>query len=193
MDDIRIRRARESDRVPLARLLAYGFAQDFSALCKDLDRVARALESGLRLERFFVAACDSTLLGAAACTDRTGRAVAVLPADLKKQLGWPRGWLAAQIFRKEFAAPLTYPPDTGFIEFVTVAADARRHGIATRLLEGVCAQTPYTAYELDVIDRTPGAKACYERFGFVAYRKIEERHSRTKGFASRWLMRYQKP
>ena len=50
-----IRPAEPEDRDALARCIAEGFERDFSILCKDIGKTARALAGGIQTQRFFVA------------------------------------------------------------------------------------------------------------------------------------------
>ena len=75
--------------------------------------------------------------------------------------------LTAATVVPEFMAPVNYPASTGYIEFVAVAEKARWHGIATKLVEGVIAQTPHTEYMLEVTDVNTAARDCYRKIGFA--------------------------
>ena len=90
-------------------------------------------------------------------------------------------------------APLDYPVSTGYIEFVAVADKARRQGIATRLVEGVIAQTPHTKYMLEVTDVNTAARDCYRKIGFADVSRKKEKFGRIKGFRERIDMRYERP
>ena len=71
-----------------------------------------------------------------------------------------------------------------------MAERGRRQGIATKLVEGVIAQTPYTEYELEVADANMPARDCYRKIGFVDVQRKKEKFSRIKGFRERISMRY---
>jgi len=98
--------------------------------------------------------------------------------------------MAARILARQWMSQLDYPAATGYIEFVAVAERGRRRGIATELVEGVIAQTPYTDYELEVTDVNTAARDCYRKVGFVDLKRVNERFSRFKGFNARIYMRY---
>ena len=54
MEDIKmvyIRKAKETDRNNVALCIAEGFEKDFSILCKDKQKVADAIKTGLDMER----------------------------------------------------------------------------------------------------------------------------------------------
>ena len=52
--NITVRLAREDERSEIALCIAEGFERDFSFFRKDMNIVAKALESGIRSERFYV-------------------------------------------------------------------------------------------------------------------------------------------
>jgi len=114
----------------------------------------------------------------------------VKAADWRRQLGVARGTLAARILARQWMSQLAYPAATGYIEFVAVAERGRRQGIATKLVEGVIAQTPYTEFELEVTDVNIPARDCYRKVGFIEVRRKNEKFGRIKGFRERIYMRY---
>lgn len=96
------------------------------------------------------------------------------------------------MLKEEFEAPLNYPPTTGYIEFVAVGNAHQRKGIATTMLEESIAQSSYKDYVLDVTDINTAAIRCYSALGFEEFKRVEEKHSKQKGFSARIYMRYQK-
>ena len=156
--DVTVRRAAESDRADVACTIAYAYRREFSTISRDLDKVARALAHAVQIGRFFVADRGGDVVGTIACTDRTGRAMRISGAELRRHLGLVRGSVLARSVVPEFQAALDYPASTGYIEFVAVAERARRQGIATKLVEGVIAQAPYTEYMLEVTDVNTAAR-----------------------------------
>ena len=114
----------------------------------------------------------------------------VKAADWRRHLGVVRGALAARILAPQWMSRLDYPAATGYIEFVAVAERWRRQGIATGLVEGVIAQTPYTDFELEVTDVNTAARDCYRKVGFVDVGRKKEMFGRINGFRERIYMRY---
>ena len=86
--------------------------------------------------------------------------------------------------------PLDFPPETGYLEFVTVARRCRRQGIATALLQKILSSGLYQDYILDVVNTNTGAFRCYEKMGFRPFRQVPEKHSRQKGFDCKIYMKY---
>jgi 8-oxo-dGTP diphosphatase len=185
-----VRRAVEADRVDIAAVVVEAYRHEFSALSRNMDKIAAALTPAVEVDRFFVADRGGDVIGAIACTDRTGRAVRVRAADWRRHLGLVRGELAARILAPQWMSQLVYPDDTGYIEFVAVAERARRQGVATNLVEGVVAQTRYTDFELEVTDVNVAARECYRKIGFVDVRRKKEKFGRIKGFRERIYMHY---
>jgi len=185
-----VRPAVEADRAGIASVIAEAYRREFSTLSRNMDDVTAALTPTVEVERFFVADRRGDVIGAIACTDHTGRAMRIRAADWGGHLGFVRGALAARILAPQWMSQLEYPGATGYIEFVAVAEGARRQGIATRLVEGVIAQTRYTDFELEVTDVNMPARECYRKIGFVDVRRKKEKFGRIKGFRERIYMRY---
>jgi 8-oxo-dGTP diphosphatase len=190
LTEVTIRTATKTDRAAIAAVIANAYRREFSTISRDLDKVARALAHAVQVDRFFVAERAGDITGTIACTDRTGRAMRVSGAELRKHLGLVWGSILARSVVPEFMSPLDYPAGTGYIEFVAVAETARRQGIATKLVEGVIAQAPYAEYILEVTDVNTAARDCYRRIGFVDFKHKKEKFGRLKGFRERIYMRY---
>jgi len=185
-----VRPAVEADRPSIAAVIVDAYRHEFSTLSRNMDSVTAALTPAVELDRFFVADRGGDVIGAIACTDHTGRAMRVSPADWRRHLGLVRGALAARILALQWTSQLDYPADTGYIEFVGVAERGRRQGIATQLVEGVIAQTHYADFELEVTDVNAAARECYRKIGFVDVKRKKEKFRRIKGFRERIYMRY---
>jgi ribosomal protein S18 acetylase RimI-like enzyme len=185
-----VRPAVESDRAAIASVIVEAYRREFATLSRNMDDITAALTPTIEIDRFFAADRAGDIVGAIACTDHTGRAMRVIGADWRRHLGPVRGALAARILASAWMSALRYPATTGYIEFVAVAERGRRQGIATKLVEAVIAQTPYTDYELEVTDVNTPARECYRRIGFVDVKRVRERFGRFKGFNARIYMRY---
>lgn len=186
---MQIRPARPQDQAAIAQIIARAFAADFAAICRDPGRVAKALAPGVQSDRFFVAERGGQIVGVAAVASCQGRAMAIVPASYRRHLGFLRGVLAAIVLREEFAGALSYPPTTGYIEFVAVADSARRQGVATALLQYILRRGGYADYLLDVTDVNTGAQACYRQLGFTVCGQVAARHPRQMGFSHKIYMR----
>jgi 8-oxo-dGTP diphosphatase len=187
---VTVRAAVEADRAAIASVIVEAYRHEFATLSRNMDNVTAALKPAIEIDRFYVADRGGDILGAVACTDHTGRAMRVRTVDWRRHLGNVRGALAARILARQWMSQLDYPATTGYIEFVAVAERGRRQGIATNLVEGVIAQTPYTGYELEVTDVNSAARDCYRKIGFVDIKRVNERFGQFKGFNARIYMRY---
>ncbi len=189
---ITIRKAVFTDRKQIAYCIAEGFEKDFQALCKDVQVVTNAIESGIQVERFFVAVEDEThIVGALAISDCHGRCLLTDSKAYKKHFGFVKGTMAAMIMKEEFEKPLAYPDTVGYIECVCVLKSYQRKGISTQMLEYAMENSQYIDYELDVTDINQGAIKCYQKFGFSEYKREKVKHAKQKGFKEKIFMKYQ--
>lgn len=191
MTTLTIRPALPQHRQGLARCIAEGFERDFSALCKDTEKTARAIEGGIRTSRFWVAEEKDILAGTAALSDCRERAVRTDRAGYLKHFGPLRGRLALFVLKEEFETPLKIPEKTGYLEFAAVDRRFRRQGVATALLQKILSSGLYQDYLLDVVNTNTGAIRLYEKLGFQTVRQIPEKHGKQKGFDFRIIMRCQ--
>jgi 8-oxo-dGTP diphosphatase len=185
-----VRPAVESDRPGIASVIAQAYRHEFSRLSPNMDKITAALAPAVEVDRFFVADRAGDVIGAVACTDRTGRAIRVRAADWRRRLGLVRGEVAARILASQCTSQLDYPAATGYLEFLAVAEQARRQGIATKLVEGVIAQTRYVDFELEITDVNVSAHDCYRKIGFVEVERKKEKFGRFKGFRERIYLHY---
>jgi 8-oxo-dGTP diphosphatase len=187
---VKVRPAVESDRAGIASVIAEAYRHEFNTVSRDTDKITAALTPAVEVGRFFVADRGGDVVGTIACTDHTGRAVRATAADWRRHLGLVRGTLAARILARQWMSQLAYPAATGYLEFVAVAERGRRQGVATKLVEGVIAQTPYTEFGVEVTDVNTAARDCYRKVGFVDVWRKKEMFCRIKGFRERIYMRY---
>ena len=132
---VNIRKAKETDRNNVALCIAEGFEKDFSILCKDNQKVAEAIATGLNMERFYVADIKGNIAGVLAISDCNGRAAKAEKVSLKKHFGFFKGIIGTFVLKEEFEKQLEYPVTTGYIEFVAVRKKYRRQGIAATMLQ----------------------------------------------------------
>lgn len=72
--DKHIRKATEQDRYAIALCIADGFEKDFSVLSKDNRKIASAIATGLKIDKFYVAETDGKIMATMAISDSYGRA-----------------------------------------------------------------------------------------------------------------------
>lgn len=187
---LHIRKAEEADRNSVALCIAEGFEKDFSALCKDKQKVANAIATGLNIERFYIADVSGDIAGTMAISDCNGRAARIHNKDLRKYFGFFYGLIGALVLKEEFEGKLDYPITTGYIEFVAVRKKYRKQGIATTMLKESMLLTNYQNFVLDVTDINSNAIKCYTNIGFAEFDRIPEKHGKQKGFNEKIYMRY---
>ncbi|MCL2707107.1 MAG: GNAT family N-acetyltransferase [Dehalococcoidia bacterium] len=167
-----VRKARESDRMNIARTLAYSFEKALSLLSKDSERIVKIFGNGIDIRRFFVAEQGDAIIGAAACADCTGRAISASKSDCTKHLGAIRGRIVFRIVRSELMRPLIYPATTGYIDVVGVLAQERGKGVAKEILrELIKNNSQYNEFILDADSTNIQALKCYSAFGFVEFKR----------------------
>lgn len=170
---LHIRKATDNDQYSIALCIAEGFERDFAFFSKDPEKVAKALVTGIRTKRFYVAKIGAEIVAVAGISDHTGRAVYTDCYALRKHFGQIKGLFAKLVLRPEFEHSLPYPSDTGFIEFVTVKKSYRRQGIASALLRESMMIAAYQEYILDVIAENTSAMICYQKIGFQEFSRIK--------------------
>ncbi len=191
MADLSVVRLSELSPVPRAevsRLFVQAYKDDLQPLCKDLGRWARALEPAFVPERFLVAVRDSKVVGMAAFSVGSHRALRLDARAMRRHLGLLRGSLLYLAMSRSFHKKLKYPPTTAYIEAVATAAEARGQGVATTIFEHLHA-LPYQELILDVVDTNTGAKRLYERLGYVEF----ERHKAPPGTKYKWQIYMKRP
>ena len=190
--NINIRQANENDRIDIALCIAEGFKKDFDVLCKNTHIVATAISTGIQISKFYVAESENEVVGVVAISDCNGRAAVTDIASYKENFGFIKGNIANLVLKEEFESSLDYPPTTGYIEFVAVRNTHQRKGIATSMLKESMIQSSYEDYVLDVTDVNSAAIRCYSALGFREFKRVEEKHSKQKGFSAKIYMKYQK-
>ena len=190
MEAVIIRKAQEADRRNLSVIIAEGFAKEFSLLTKDSDKLARALCDGIRIDKFYIAQQGEWPIGAAACSDITGRAVYPLLKDLCKYFGPIKGAVGLYVMKNQFMKPLTYPSETAYLEFLTVSSQARGRGVAKQLLKGIIEGSGYRKFILDVYDVNTYAIRAYTAFGFTETHRVPAKYPKLQGYNEKISMSY---
>ncbi len=190
--EIVIRKAEDTDRNDIALCIAEAFEKDFSVLCKNTNTTAKAISSGIIIDKFYIAEFNNEIVGVLAISNCNGRAIITDSVSYKKYFGFIKGIIAKIVLKEEFESKLDYPIKTGYIEFVSVKKDFRRKGIATTLIKESLRLSNYNEYVLDVTDINTSAINCYNRLGFVEFNRIKESHSKQKGFNEKIYMKYKK-
>lgn len=188
--NIIVRKAKEEDRKNIAFCISEGFKNDFSAICKNVHKVALALESGIKIDKFYVACNETDFLGAFAISDCDARAASTDKKAYRKQFGLIKGWIASIVLKGEFEKAIEYPKTVGYLEFVCVREEFRRNKVATKMIIEGMKLSNYNEFVLDVTDTNIKAFNCYSAIGFKQFKTVEEPNSKYKGFNSRIYMQY---
>lgn len=178
--EVVVRPARDDERIAIARCIAEGFERDFSFFRRNVEAVAKALEPGIRPQKFYVAVQGAEIVGVAGISDALGRAVHTDTRSYRRHLGLEMGTVAVLVLKREFERQLPYPPTTGFIEFVATRKRFRHQGVASGLLREGMRQAGYAAYVLDVMADNHPALSCYAKLGFRGVDSGKERGGRVK-------------
>ena len=170
----------------VARVFASAYAKDLAAISRDTGRWTEALTSALVPEVCYVAldceaAPERAVVGLAACSHGSTRALRLDATALRRALGTVRGTFAYLAMRRSFHDPLPYPATTGYVECVATDPEARGRGVATALMAHIHG-LPFENFTLEVTDANDGARQLYERLG---YRETRRRRSKAP-----WLTGY---
>jgi len=168
-----VRKATENDRASVATAISLSFQKIFAVFTKDMTRMAKVFESGIEIDRFFVAEENSEIIGIAAFGDCVKRVLSATKTDCTSSLGTIRGTLAHRVIRSELMRPHSYPPTTAYIDILGVLPQARGKGVAKALLRELTISCPqYTDFVLDVDSINEPAIKSYTDFGFVEYERV---------------------
>ena len=176
-----VRKAKNIERESIALCIAEAFEKDFSVLSKDIVTTAKAISSGIVIDKFYVAELNNKIVGVLAISNCNGRAVILDSSSYKKYFGFIKGIIAKIVLKEEFQSKLNYPVTTGYIE-----------GVATTLIKESLKLSSYIDYVLDVTDINISAINCYNNLGFEEYKRVKEKHSKQKGFNEKIYMKYKK-
>lgn len=188
----------EEARAPMTAMFVDGFYQWLNYFSKDKEVLRRTSRHIFNLDVFYLGVDEAdTVLGMAACNDGKTPAVRLDKAEFKKHLGFLRGSFAYLILRGEFETkqyPFPIAPGMGMIEFVATDEAHRGKGVATSLLRGIFAATPYSAYVLEVADTNTPAVKTYQKLGFAEFMRVEEKPAAAKrsGISALVYMRYER-
>ena len=168
MDLTRTDKLTYDPRPQLSRIFVEGFYTWLKHFSKDKDKLAKVFAHIFKLEYFYAAHENGTIMAMTACTQ------GFPPIELKKDvfvelLGFFRGRFAYFMLKKHMirnSYPFNLAKTTGSIEFVTTAREHQGKGIARELITFIMEDNPYTSYVLEVADTNAGAVHLYTKLGF---------------------------
>lgn len=174
-----------------AAVFVDAFHKELSFLSPDREAIIAAFAEMFCPDVFHVAELYGEIAGILACSNREKQAIAYDPRILRRHFGW-KGRVSHLFMKNEFNKAARCPADTGYIECVATATNARRRGVSTALLRHVMEHAPYKRFVLDVTDVNTGAYALYKKLGFSEVEREPESFSRIKGFKERIYMEWRK-
>lgn len=172
----------------VARVFVEAYAADLASISRDQRRWAAALEPAFVPERFWVALDGGEVLGIAAVSHQSRRAMALDAGALRRHLGVVRGTVASLVMRRTFHRAVPYPATTGYVECVATATAARGRGVATTLMRHL-ETLPYDELVLEVTDANEGARRLYQRLGYEEIGRRRSRAPRLTGYREALVLR----
>lgn len=183
-----MRTCNESVRLQVSQVFVDAYEHDLAFFSKDQRLLAQAFVSSFCEDVFFVAEIGGEVVGILACATSKQRAIHLNRASLMSAFGFIKGRLAYRILNREFAAPLPYGEEVGYIESVATKQLARGKGVASALVRYVIEQQEYQRFVLEVLDTNTNAFRLYEKLGFKVFLRKKERFAKMKGFTERIYM-----
>ncbi|WP_147916319.1 GNAT family N-acetyltransferase [Ruania zhangjianzhongii] len=185
----------EPGRSAAAALLAHGFAQDFTAVTRDPERLAAAFEPIIVPVRFHLALRDGDPAGITTLTEPDQEVFDPRWAPLRRSLGVLRRTLLYLVVRGAF---MGHDPDAApgraELGFVATAPEHRGAGVATALLRHLVQTSGHRVHVLrDIKDTNEAALHVYRRLGFVEYTRRTARFSHRAGFSAYVSMKRESP
>ena len=185
----------ENIRKKISDIFVGGFIQWLQYFSKDLEKLSRAFAHMFILDFFYVAVMDGEPAGIAACTDGKTPPIRLQPKELRRHLGLIMGTIAGKVLKKALENP-PYPfsvePGWGSVEFVATDAKHRGKGVASAVIQHIVAETPYSAYVLEVADTNTSAVKLYGKLGFREFVRVPHKQSKHSGINHLVYMKYEK-
>lgn len=187
-----IRNGTEQDRQGIADAMAEAYFDQFKALTRDREGVARGLAPMLHPERFTVAVAQDTgrVAGTIGLSDMDGYAITVLPQVLREAMGFVKGNLAAAALREMVTRPRAFQPGQAHLDYVAVRVADRGQGMARQMLRHILDKKAYALYTLDVTEGNERVLPLFEGLGFARTGTEPEKGAALKGFSFRYLLEY---
>lgn len=173
-------------------LFLEGFYSKLRFFTKDRNKLKVAFRDEIRADMFYVGELDGSIAGILAVSSNTRRAVIADRNSLRRGLGLVMGTVAYNALKKHVNAPLPYDDDTGYIEWVATAEQARGRGVSTALFQHAMEHLPYTTFVLEVLDFNENAHRLYAKLGFEEYDRKPAKGGEKKMFKERIYMRHSK-
>lgn len=177
-------------RREVAEVFVDAYYKDLSCLSKSKDKLADAFMHSFNENSIYVAELDNKIVGILGCANDYERALSINKYALRKHLGFFKGSMAYLFLYREFNEKLEYGINVGYIEAVGVLNNARRMGIATKLMFYVMKNSKYRKIKLEVTDTNLEAIRLYEKLGFYEVNRVKEKFTKSKDFNERIYMEW---
>jgi ribosomal protein S18 acetylase RimI-like enzyme len=177
----------------MSRIFVDGFYQWLRFFSKDKAKLVKAFTHMFNPSVFYIATVNEEILGIAACTGERAPSVRLDKKEFRRHLGLVRGFIAYTMLKKEFEGkkyPFPIEQDMGLVEFVAVAEQSRRQGVAAAIISHIFDTTPYAKYVLEVADTNASAVRLYEKLGFQEFMRVKLKHSKRSGVNDLVYMKY---
>lgn len=184
--DINIRKGKDSDRVGIAETFIEAFYETSNLFANQNKRFF--LSQPIHPDRFRVALAEDRVVGIVGIAEEGRYPISVFKKLLKKEFGFIKGSLAANVLSSEFYRPKTFRPQEGHLLFVGVREEFRGQGIAKEMLKKIFEEESFKLYSLDVVSGNEKVIPLYEKAGFKIIKKDSSKNSRRPGIKFRYLM-----
>ncbi len=180
----KIRQAREIDRREVVDCILDAFQKDFTEFINAVGRekVEGFLKDSLKIDCFYVIEAEQKITGVLALSNIKGRAMHKARKVAQKHFGTVFGLILYMAHFREFEINYCNSRHTACVEFVAVRQNCQGKGLASLLIKEVISETNYKNYLLDVKDTNTSAIACYNKLGFVEFKREKVRFVKQKGF-----------
>lgn len=192
MDYIIIRNSTEEDRIKLSEVFAEAFFEEWKSLSRDVNKISRALRSGITLENYLVATINNEIVGFLAYVTGDNRAFYANLKDFQKEFGYFKGYMGKMAIKEDLEESRKLDDKTIYIDIIGVKKEFFRRGIASRLIDFCVKNNDYSEFTISVTNVNRAAINCYEKFGFQEYKREKVRYAKMRGYSEFIFMKYHK-
>lgn len=192
MDNIKIRKATEEDREAISFVYADAFSKDWDQLSTDIRKVKSAIMNGLILENYIVATYNEKVVAFLALVIDEKRSFKINLKDFKREFGFFKGYMIGMAMKSEMENQIPLEENSAYIDIIGVCKEFQHKGIASFLIEHVFKNYNYSTYSISVTNINHNAIKCYEKKGFVEYKRETVKYAKQRGFSEYIFLKYTK-
>lgn len=182
MSKVEIRKAEENDRQSIALINARAFKNDWRLLSLDEDKVAQVILPGVVIDVYFVATIENEVVGFISLVKKDERAQLIKEKAFQKEVGFFKGYAIAMMIKKEFEEPLHLQEHQVYIDILGVDPEFNHQGIGTQLIQYGIDHHEDKEISLKVTNINTNAIKCYEKNGFIEYKREKVKYPKQMGF-----------